>query len=550
MDKTLKMENILFKEELKTPEYYDELYPKRDVKEGVKVTRLAPSPTGYLHLGTLYMSLVNRVAAGREGIFYVRIEDTDKKREIEGGVQNLLEGLKDFGIEIDEGYTIDGEKGEYGPYKQSMRGKIYRAFAKRLVEKGLAYPCFCTPEELEEIRAEQDRDKLRTGYYGKYARHRDITPEQAKAFIDEGRPFVVRFKSSGDAERKIAVDDLIKGRMEIPENDEDFVILKSDGIPTYHFAHAVDDYLMRTTHVIRGDEWLSSLPKHIELFRALGVKPPKYAHIAPIMKLDGGNKRKISKRKDPEAAVFYFKEQGFPAESVIEYLMTIASSEFEAFRRGNPDADFMDFKFNLKKMSLSGALFDPDKLNDVSKNIISKMSADRVTDSVLAWAEQYDKDYYNKVSGDKEYLKAIFSIDRDVPKPRKDIAKWSDAPLFTEYFYDYTENFFLPDGMCASDAAWILADYINIYKEDGSQSEWFQRVKSICAGRGFCPDTREYRKNPDGFKGSVGDVSTLIRIAITSRKNSPDLYSIMMLLGYDECIKRLKAAADYYKGQF
>lgn len=550
MDKTLKMENILFKEELKTPEYYDELYPKRDVKEGVKVTRLAPSPTGYLHLGTLYMSLVNRVAAGREGIFYVRIEDTDKKREIEGGVHNLLEGLKDFGIEIDEGYTIDGEKGEYGPYKQSMRGKIYRAFAKRLVEKGLAYPCFCTPEELEEIRAEQDRGKLRTGYYGKYARHRDITPEQAKAFIDEGRPFVVRFKSSGDAERKIAVDDLIKGRMEIPENDEDFVILKSDGIPTYHFAHAVDDYLMRTTHVIRGDEWLSSLPKHIELFRALGVKPPKYAHIAPIMKLDGGNKRKISKRKDPEAAVFYFKEQGFPAESVIEYLMTIASSEFEAFRRGNPDADFMDFKFNLKKMSLSGALFDPDKLNDVSKNIISKMSADRVTDSVLAWAEQYDKDYYNKVSGDKEYLKSIFSIDRDVPKPRKDIAKWSDAPLFTEYFYDYTENFFLPDGMCASDAAWILADYINIYKEDGSQSEWFQRVKSICAGRGFCPDTREYRKNPDGFKGSVGDVSTLIRIAITSRKNSPDLYSIMMLLGYDECIKRLKAAADYYKGQF
>lgn len=550
MDKTLKMENILFKEELKTPEYYDELYPKRDVKEGVKVTRLAPSPTGYLHLGTLYMSLVNRVAAGREGIFYVRIEDTDKKREIEGGVQNLLEGLKDFGIEIDEGYTIDGEKGEYGPYKQSMRGKIYRAFAKRLVEKGLAYPCFCTPEELEEIRAEQDRDKLRTGYYGKYARHRDITPEQAKAFIDEGRPFVVRFKSSGDAERKIAVDDLIKGRMEIPENDEDFVILKSDGIPTYHFAHAVDDYLMRTTHVIRGDEWLSSLPKHIELFRALGVKPPKYAHIAPIMKLDGGNKRKISKRKDPEAAVFYFKEQGFPAESVIEYLMTIASSEFEAFRRGNPDADFMDFKFNLKKMSLSGALFDPDKLNDVSKNIISKMSADRVTDSVLAWAEQYDKDYYNKVSGDKEYLKAIFSIDRDVPKPRKDIAKWSDAPSFTEYFYDYTENFFLPDGMCASDAAGLLADYINIYKEDGSQSEWFQRVKSICAERGFCPDTREYRKNPDGFKGSVGDVSTLIRIAITSRKNSPDLYSIMMLLGYDECIKRLKAAADYYKGQF
>ena len=347
MSNTLKMENVIFNEDLKEPAYYEEVYKPRNLKEGAKVTRVAPSPTGYLHLGTLYVSLICRITAGKDGVFFVRIEDTDKKREVGGGVDNILNGLYDFGVIPDEGYTLNGEKGEYAPYKQSERGKIYRAFAKKLVSRGLAYPCFCTAEELAEIREEQEAKKEKTGYYGKYAKYRDITPEKAQVLIEKGLPFTVRFKSNGAESKKIVVEDLIKGKIEMPQNDEDFVILKSDGIPTYHFANAIDDHLMRTTAVIRGDEWLSSLPKHVELFLNLGFKLPKYAHIAPIMKLENGNKRKISKRKDPEAAVSYFKEQGFPAISVIEYLMHIASSEFEVFNKANPTANYIDYKFNI-----------------------------------------------------------------------------------------------------------------------------------------------------------------------------------------------------------
>ncbi len=538
----LKMSDVLFKENLRPAEEYEELYKPRNLPEGTKVTRVAPSPTGYLHLGTLYVSLIDSITAGENGVFYVRIEDTDKKREVEGGVSNILNGLKDFGINPTEGYTLNGEIGSYGPYKQSLRKEIYQSFAKSLVDKGLAYPCFCTAEELNEVRAEQEKNKERTGYYGKYAKHRNITPEKAQELINEGKPFVVRFKSMGSEENKIKVEDLIKGKIEMPENDEDFVILKSDGIPTYHFAHAVDDHLMRTTHIIRGDEWLSSLPKHIQLFKTLGFKVPKYAHIAPIMKLENGNKRKISKRKDPEAAVSFFKEQGFPAESVIEYLMSVASSEFEAWRKANPNESYTKFKFNLKKMSLSGALFDGDKLNDVSKNVISKFSAEKVTNSVLNWAKEYNTAFYEKISKDTDYLKAIFSIDRDVPKPRKDIAKWSDAESFTEYFYNYNAKMALPEKICPDDAIGLLSEYKKVYTERQSQSEWFEDIKQICEPFGFCANTKEYRVNPQNYKGSVGDVSTLIRLAITSRQNSPDLFSIMLLLKKEECFKRIDKA--------
>ena len=547
MDNNKKMAEIIFKEDLKDFSFYEELYKKRELLEGARVTRVAPSPTGYLHLGTLYVSLINRITAAKDGVFYLRIEDTDKKREVEGGVENILSGLKDFGIKLDEGWTLDGEIGSYGPYKQSERGKIYRSFAKSLVEKGLAYPCFCTAEELDEIRALQESQNLKKGYYKEFAKYRNIAPAKAEELINKGLPFTVRFKSSGDESKKIIVEDLIKGKIEMPQNDEDFVILKSDGIPTYHFAHAIDDHLMQTSIVIRGDEWLSSLPKHIELFLALGFKPPKYAHIAPIMKLEDGNKRKISKRKDPEAAVSYFKEQGYPSESVIEYLMSIASSEYEGFKKANPNACYKDFKFNIKKMSLSGALFDNDKLNDVSKNIISVMSADKVTNSVLLWAKEYNADFYNKISKDVEYLKGIFSIDRDIPKPRKDIAKWSDTISWTEYFYDYKENFFLPSNITAEDAVKALEAYLSVYKEEDTKQDWFNAVKSICADIGFCADTKEYRKNPENYKGSVGDISTLIRIAITSRQNTPDLYSIMLLLGKEKCKERLNNAINYFK---
>lgn len=544
MDNNLLMEDVIFFEDLKPCDYYEELYKKRELKEGAKVTRLAPSPTGYLHLGTLYVALIDKLTAGNDGVFYVRIEDTDKKREVEGGVDNILCGLKDFGITPNEGYTLEGEIGDYGPYKQSERGEIYRSFAKKLVSEGKAYPCFCTAEELAEIREKQEKANVKTGYYGEYAKYRNITPSKAKELIDKGLPFTVRLKSNGDESKKIIVEDLIKGKIEMPQNDEDFVILKSDGIPTYHFAHAVDDHLMRTTTVIRGDEWLSSLPKHIELFLSLGFKPPKYAHIAPIMKLDNGGKRKISKRKDPEAAVTYFKEQGYTANAVIEYLMTIASSEYETFKKTNPNATYNDFKFNIKKMSLSGALFDNDKLNDVSKNIVSKMTADEVTNAVLEWAQEFDKEFYQKISADTKFLKGIFSIDRDVPKPRKDIAKWQDAVLFTEYFYN-TPSFTLPENMTALDAVILLDEYIKIYKEEASQSDWFNTLKTICHKADYCADTKLYRQNPEKYKGSVADVSTLIRLAITGRKNSPDLYSIMLLLKKDETIKRLLKALDY-----
>ena len=364
----------------KTPDYYENLYPERNLPEGARVTRVAPSPTGYLHLGTLFTSLVNRITATSSGgVFYTRIEDTDKKREVEGGIEDIIDGLWRCGITIDEGFISGSEqKGIYGPYQQSHRAEIYQTYVKDLIKKGLAYPCFCTAEDLEAVRKVQEENKIRTGYHGEYARHRDISYEEAKALIDEGKPFVVRLRSPGSEENRITFDDTIKGKIEMPENDEDFVLLKSDGIPTYHFAHAIDDHLMHTTHVLRGDEWISSVPKHIQLFKLLGFKVPKFGHVSPIMKLDNGAKRKISKRKDPEAAVHFFAEQGYESICVIEYLMTIAASDFEDWRRANPDADYRTFKFNLKKMSVSGALFDENKLNDVSKTKIAAMKSDEV----------------------------------------------------------------------------------------------------------------------------------------------------------------------------
>ena len=381
---------LLLPEIDKSPEFYENMYPARNLPEGARVTRIAPSPTGYLHLGVLFAALVNRITAtSTGGIFYTRIEDTDKKREVEGGIEDIIDGLNRFGITIDEGFVSGTEeKGEYGPYQQSHRAEIYQTYVKELIRQGLAYPCFCTAEELEEVRNGQEAEKLRTGYYGKYAKHRDVTYEEAKALIDEGKPFVIRLKSPGSEENKIVFEDAVKGKIEMPENDEDFVLLKSDGIPTYHFAHAIDDHLMHTTHVLRGDEWISSVPKHIQLFKILGFKPMKYGHISPIMKLDNGAKRKISKRKDPEAAVHFFAEQGYDSESVINYLMTVAASDFEDWRRANPDESYKKFKFNLKKMSVSGALFDENKLLDVSKNMVSKMSSETVYEKLTEWAKE------------------------------------------------------------------------------------------------------------------------------------------------------------------
>lgn len=545
-----KLAELLLPDIKNTPDYYENKYPCRNLPEGAAVTRIAPSPTGYLHLGVLFMALVNRITAdSTNGLMYIRIEDTDKKREVEGGTEDIVNGLHNFGIDLDEGFTFNGQKGEYGPYRQSDRAEIYQCYVKELIKQGLAYPCFCTAEELEAVRTEQEKNKIRTGYHGKWARHRNISYDEAKALIDEGKPYVVRLKSGGSEERRITFTDGIKGKIEMPENDEDFVLLKSDGIPTYHFAHAVDDHLMHTTHVIRGDEWISSTPKHLELFRILGFKPPKYAHVAPIMKMDEGGKRKISKRKDPEAAVRYFIEEGFPPEAVIEYLMTIASSEFEQWRKANKTENYKKFPFKLKKMSLSGALFDSQKLIDVSRNIISTKKADEVTAKITDWAKQYNKDFANLLLKDIDFTRNVFAIDRDVPKPRKDLAKWSDGESYSAYFFN--ETFVpcfepLPEAISRADAVELLKEYLNVYNPADEQSEWFEKIKSICPKFGFAPDMKTYKSSPDDYKGHPGDVSTLIRLAVTGRVNTPDLCGIMKTLGVSEAKLRIQKAIDFY----
>ena len=543
MTDNIALANLLLPNIDKTPEYYENLYPARNLPEGARVVRVAPSPTGYLHLGTLFAALVNRITATSSGgVFFTRIEDTDKKREIEGGIENIIDGLNRFGITIDEGFfSGTNQRGDYGPYQQSLRAEIYQTYVKDLIIKGYAYPCFCTAEELEAVREIQESQKIRTGYHGKWAKHRDITFEEAKALIDEGKPFVIRLKSPGNEENKVIFEDGIKGKIEMPENDEDFVLLKSDGIPTYHFAHAIDDHLMHTTHVMRGDEWISSVPKHIQLFKLLGFKLPKFAHISPIMKLDNGAKRKISKRKDPEAAVHFFAEQGYPSENVIEYLMTIAASDFEDWRRCNPTASYKDFKFNLKKMSVSGALFDEVKLLDVSKNRICLLSSEQVYDYVTAWAQEFDKEFYEILVKNPEYTKVVFAIDRDVPKPRKDIAKWNEVKEYFSYMFNelYLPCFDLPENIKKEDALAFLESYKAVYDANDDKQEWFNKIKTLAPALGFAAETKEYKQNPDAYKGSAGDLSTVLRLAITGRRNTPDLCSIMQVLGRDEVIKRI-----------
>lgn len=549
MNDNLKLAQLLFGDITTTPEELEERFPPRGLKEGARVTRFAPSPTGYLHMGGLFGALVDVLTAkASDGIAYLRIEDTDKKREIDDGVSAIITGLDSFGVHFDEGVTGFGtESGDYGPYTQSKRVDIYKAVAKRLVEQGLAYPCFCTAEELNETRErqEQEGEDIR-GYFGKWAKCRDLTFDEQKAKIESGVPYVLRFRSDGSSDKRIFFDDVIRGKIEMPENIIDEVLLKSDGIPTYHFAHVCDDHFMRTTHVIRGEEWISSVPKHIALFKACGFKAPKYAHTPQVMKIDedDGTKRKLSKRKDPEAAVSYFVQEGFPKEGLLEYLLTLLNSNFEDWRRANPKEDLFSFKFNLKKMSSSGCLFDLVKLTDVSKNVISVMTAETVLERVLVWAESYDKELFNLLNRDKEYAKGIFSIDRGTAKPRKDIAKWSDVRDYVKYFYDelFDEEPQLPENINNDDAIKILEAYEKVYDENDDKDTWFQKLKDICEPLGFTPNVKEYKKNPDAYKGHVGDVSTVVRLAVTSRRNTPDLCSIMALLGKDRVLDRINKA--------
>lgn len=543
-----KLAELLFPQITKTPADYEALYPARDLPETARVTRFAPSPTGYMHIGNLYSALIDRLAATTEGsVFFLRIEDTDKKREVSDAIDKILLGLSTFDVIPTEGITgKETEKGDYAPYKQSLRKEIYGAFVKDLVAKGCAYPCFCTEEDLTSLREQQEKDNENPGYYGKYARCRNLSFEEQEAKIKAGVPYTVRLRSDGDEAKKIACDDLIKGKIEMPENTMDIVLLKTDGIPTYHFAHAVDDHLMRTTHVVRGDEWISTWPVHVQLFKTLGFRLPKYAHISPIMKLDNGNKRKLSKRKDPEASVSYYVEQGYPADGVVEYLMTLANSNFEDWRKANPDADKYSFPFSFKKMSASGALFDLAKLNDICKNKISVMSTDAVYAATLNWAKDYDEELYKLFTQNEAFAKGIMSIDRDCPKPRKDIINYSGVKEYVSYFFDglFTPVYTLPENISAEDAKAVIDAYLKVYDPADEKDAWFGKLKDLCEPLGFTPNVKEYKKNPDAYKGHVGDVSLIIRLAVTGRTNTPDLCSIMQLLGEEKVKARMSAFAQ------
>lgn len=554
MDDKQNMAELLFPHITKTPDDYESMYPKRNLEDGAKVTRFAPSPTGFLHMGSLFAALIGRrTASDSNGVFYLRIEDTDKKREVENGVSSLVAGLNDFNIEIDEGMVSETEsKGSYGPYIQSKRTPIYQAYVKELVKKGLAYPCFMTEEEISVIRNEQENEKKLPGIYGAYAKYRDISADEARRRIESGEEYVLRLKSPGTEENRVSFDDSIKGRIEMPENILDVVLLKKDGTPTYHFAHAVDDHLMRTTDVIRGDEWISSAPIHLQLFEVLGFEAPKYAHIAPLQKEDTetGGKRKLSKRKDPEAAVEYYKKAGYPAEAVIEYLLTIANSNYEEWRIANPDAEQSEFKFSLSKMSKAGALFDLAKLNDVSKNYICRLDAEEVYDLAAEWAKEYDTALYTCLTDNEEYAKAVFSIERGNEKPRKDIAKWEDVKDYVAYFYNelWDGKLDFADNLSKDDMIEIIETYKGRYNENDSAEDWFPHLREMAVELGYAKAPKLYKKNPEEYKGHVGDVAGVIRAAVTGRRNTPDLYEIMQTLGVDEVMKRFENAVAYLAG--
>ena len=528
----------------KTPDYYEKLYPKRNLPEGAVVTRFAPSPTGFIHVGSLFgANLDRRFATQNNGICYLRIEDTDGKREVEDGINLIINGLKVFGIEFDEG-PIDGKtKGDYGPYIQSERKEIYQTYAKDLVEKGLAYPCFCSADELNQIRERQEKLKIVPGYYGEFANCRKLSEAQMIKKKKNGDPFIDGLKSMGSTSKKIRFKDMIRGIIEFPENVQDVVIIKSDGLPTYHFAHAVDDHLMRTTHVVRGEEWLPSVPIHVELFKTLGFEMPEFIHTPTIMKEDGGSKRKISKRKDPEAAASYYKENGIPKEAVIDYLMNILNSNFEEWRKNNPHGDLKEFKIDLNKISSSGALFDLVKLADVSKNTIATFTAEKVYEDGLEWAEEFDKDLAELMKKYKDFTINILNIERTGTKIRKDIAKWSELRENLEYLYD--EVFFTKE----HEDEWqnitdkeeikkIITEYLSVYDENDDKDTWFNKVKDVAEKFGYAREVKEYKKNPENYKGHVGDISTVIRVALTGRRNTPDLYEILKNLGKERIEKR------------
>ena len=548
-----RLAELLFPSIDKTPEDYEAMYPERDLPEGAKVTRLGPSPTGFIHLGNLYGALIDeRLAHQSGGTFYLRIEDTDDKRYVEGAVETVISSLRFFGINFDEGASEDGDKGAYGPYYQSNRGEIYQCFVKKLVQEGKAYPCFLTEDELAEIRAEQESAKVTTGIYGEYtSKSRNLTYEEIEANINEGKPYVIRLKSTGTGNvpseelKYIKVEDAIRGTVSMPENFQDVVILKATGIPTYHFAHVVDDHLMRTTHVVRGEEWLMSLPIHVELFEKMGWESPTYCHTAVLMKIDdeNGNKRKLSKRKDPELSLDYYRNEGYHPEAVKEYLLTILNSNFEEWRMANPDTPADQFLFTTDKMSSGGALFDLNKLNDVSKDVLLKIPAAELTKFMIEWAREFRPEILPLFESDPEYLTRILDLGRDGKKPRKDLIYAKQIFEFISYFYDdyFRIEATIPENVSDEDAVEILTRYLETYDHSDDQSQWFEKIRQIADSMGYALRPKDYKKNPDDYKGHVGHVSEVIRIAIMGRSQSPDVWEIQQILGEERTVERVKA---------
>ena len=527
--------------------YYENKYPERNLPENAVVSRFAPSPTGFVHMGSLLSAFVeNFVPKTTNGIFYLRIEDTDGKRTVENGINGIIKDLNDFDIKIDEGVLSENESiGNYGPYIQSERKEIYESYAKKLIEEGLAYPCFCTEEDLTSMREKQEHKKTRIGYYGNWAKCRDLTNEERAERIKNGEKYIIRLKSPGNFERKVILNDLVRGKIEMPENDIDVVLIKGDGLPIYHFAHAIDDHLMRTTHVLRGEEWISSYPIHTQLFSILRFKEPKYGHLGLVMKIDEtGARRKLSKRKDPEAAVSYYHEKGIPIEAVKLYLLTIANSNFEAWLDTNPNSSIYDFKFDFKKMSDSGSLFDVEKLLNISKNYISKLTATEVYENLLKYTEEYDKDFNNLIKQYKEYTINILNIEREQKKPRKDYASYSDIKEHIWYMFDElfnSKNYEFQNITDKEEIKTLLTTYIEKYYDENDDKEtWFNKIKLLCEEFNYASNMKEYKENPDNFKGNIADVSTVIRVAITTKSMTPDLYEIMKLLGKDRILKRFQ----------
>ena len=544
--------NLIFPEITETIEDLEKRFPKRDLAEGAEVTRFAPSPTGFLHIGGLFGSLIDMTVANQSnGKFMLRIEDTDQKREIENGTRDLINQMRAFSIINDEGLVSETEQvGEYGPYKQSEREHIYKICAKELIRRGRAYPCFCSAEDLNKLRESQEKNKQIPGYYGTYARCRNYTTEEQIEKIKAGVPYVLRFRSEGSHMRKIKVQDIVRGKIEMAQNDQDIVIIKSDGLPTYHFAHAVDDHFMRTTIVIRGEEWIPSAALHLDLFDALGFEQVRYAHTPTMMKNDNGSKRKLSKRKDPESAVSFFLEEGYPVDSVLEYLLTIINSDYELWRKANKDANWREFKVKLDKLNSSGALFDMVKLTDVSKEVIARMNTDELLNNVLDWSKQYDIELHELLNRDLVYARKVLGIEREnVTKIRKDFAKYKD--ILPNIFYMYKDlfsenikdgyNFDLKDGkFTIQDVKSVITEYLKVYDASQDKETWFNTVKAMAETLGYCINMKEYKQNPDGYKGSIADVTGFIRVALTNKQNTPDIYAIGQVLGEKETRERLE----------